>query len=115
MNTRTMTPFQQALETVEALPREDQEELIDVIHRRLVERRRAEIAQNAEETLRAVREGQAHACMRSKRTMEAQRICVGMGWRTICSTNRGIDPCDGWPGIPAFGVLSNAERGRMPV
>ena len=60
MNTRTMTPFQQALETVEALPREDQEELIDVIHRRLVERRRAEIAQNAEETLRAVREGQAH-------------------------------------------------------
>ena len=60
MNARTMTPFQQALETVEALPREDQEELIDVIHRRLVERRRAEIAQNAEETLRAVREGQAH-------------------------------------------------------
>jgi hypothetical protein len=60
MNARTMTPFQRALETVEALPREDQEELIDVIHRRLVERRRAEIAHNAEETLRAVREGQAH-------------------------------------------------------
>ena len=65
MNARTMTPFQRALETVEALPREDQEELIDVIHRRLVERRRAEIAQNAEETLRAVRAGQAHACLRA--------------------------------------------------
>jgi len=55
-----MTPFQQALETVEALPREDQAELISVIQRRLAERRRAEIAHNAAETLRAVREGEAH-------------------------------------------------------
>jgi hypothetical protein len=45
---------------VEALPREDQEELISGIHRRLVERRRAEIAHNAVETLRAVRGGEAY-------------------------------------------------------
>ncbi|MBD3251881.1 hypothetical protein GF380_05540 [Candidatus Uhrbacteria bacterium] len=57
MNSRTMTPFQQALETVESLSREDQEELLSVIHRRLVERRRTGIAHNAQET---VREGEAH-------------------------------------------------------
>jgi len=51
--------FQDAIETVESLPAEDQEELIDLIQRRLAERRRAEIARHAEETLQAVREGRA--------------------------------------------------------
>ena len=51
--------LQQALDTVEELPPEDQETLIELIQRRLVERRRAEIAGNAVATLQAVREGRA--------------------------------------------------------
>ena len=51
--------LQQALDIVEELPPEDQETLIELIQRRLVERRRAEIAGNAAATLQAVREGRA--------------------------------------------------------
>ena len=53
------SPFQRAIDVIEALPPEDQETLIDLMGRRLVERRRAEIAHHAAETLRAVREGRA--------------------------------------------------------
>ena len=59
MKQRTEVSFQDAIETVEALPPEDQRELIDLIPRRLAQRRRADIAYNAKETLRAVREGEA--------------------------------------------------------
>ena len=55
----TASLFQRALDIVEELPPEDQETLIEVIQRRLVERRRAEIAENAAATLEAVREGRA--------------------------------------------------------
>ena len=51
------TPFQVAIDIVEALPLAEQEELLDLLQRRLLERRRAEIARHAEETLQAVREG----------------------------------------------------------
>ena len=51
--------LQQALDVVESLPPDDQETLIDLIRHRLVEKRRAEIAHNAEETLQAVRDGRA--------------------------------------------------------
>ena len=51
--------LQQALDVVESLPPDDQGTLIDLIRHRLVERRRAEIARNAEETLQAVRDGRA--------------------------------------------------------
>ena len=53
------SPLQQALEAVEALSAEDQETLLELIQRRLAERRRTQIATNAAVTLRAVREGQA--------------------------------------------------------
>jgi hypothetical protein len=53
------TPFQTAIEVVEGLPPEDQETLIELIHHRLVEHRRDEIARHAAETLQAVREGRA--------------------------------------------------------
>jgi hypothetical protein len=59
MRPRTFTPFQKAIDVIEELPLEDQETLIDLIHHRLVERRRAEIARHAVETLQSVREGQA--------------------------------------------------------
>ena len=51
--------LQQALDVVEKLPPEDQETLIELIQRRLVEQRRAEIASNASATLQAVREDRA--------------------------------------------------------
>jgi len=51
--------LQQALDVVEKLPPEDQETLIELIQRRLVEQGRAEIARNASATLQAVREGRA--------------------------------------------------------
>ncbi len=57
---KTQLPLlQQALDVVESLPPEGQEALIDLILRRLVERRRAEIARNAEMTLQALRDGRA--------------------------------------------------------
>lgn len=51
--------LQQALDVVEKLPPEDQETLIELIQRRLVQQRRAEIASNASATLQAVQEGRA--------------------------------------------------------
>ena len=59
MGQRTSIPFQRAIDVIEALPLEDQETLIDLVHRRLMECRRAEIARHAAETLQAVREGRA--------------------------------------------------------
>jgi hypothetical protein len=59
MSPTHISPLQKALEIVEALPPEDQETLVDVIRRRLIELRRSEIATNAEATLKAVREGKA--------------------------------------------------------
>ena len=55
MNTQT-SYFQDVIETVEKLPRDDQMELVEIIRQRLLEQRRSEIAQNAQQTLRAVRE-----------------------------------------------------------
>lgn len=51
--------LQQALDVVDKLPPEDQETLIEVVQRRLVEQRRAEIARNAAATLQAAHEGKA--------------------------------------------------------
>ena len=59
MSQMVSSPFQKAIDVIEALPPEDQEMLIDLIRRRLIERRRAEIACHAAETLQAVREGRA--------------------------------------------------------
>ena len=56
---RDVSLLQQALDVVESLPPDEQETLIELVRRRLVERRRAEIARNAEETLQAVRDGRA--------------------------------------------------------
>jgi hypothetical protein len=49
--------LQRALDAVEKLPPDDQETLLDLVRRRLADRRRAEIAHNAEVTLQAVRDG----------------------------------------------------------
>jgi hypothetical protein len=57
-NTHT-SQFQQAIEVVESLSADDQLLLIDVIKRRLIEKRRTEIAQAAADTVLAVHEGRA--------------------------------------------------------
>ena len=56
---REVSLLQQALDAVESLPPDEQEALIDLVRRRLVERRRTEIARNAKETLQAVHDGRA--------------------------------------------------------
>ena len=53
------SPFQEALDTLEALPPHDQKTVIGLVQQRLAEQRRGEIARNAEETLQGVREGRA--------------------------------------------------------
>jgi hypothetical protein len=53
------TPFQKALDAVESLPVDVQEEIIEIIKKRLVEDRREGIAANAREAVTAVREGRA--------------------------------------------------------
>ena len=59
MSTKTPTPIQQALDQIEGLEADDQRLVIEIVHQRLVERRRAEIAENARTTMRAFREGRA--------------------------------------------------------
>lgn len=58
MNTQT-SYFQDAIETVEKLPVDDQTLLIEIIRQRLLEQRRSEIEQNAQDTIKSVREGRA--------------------------------------------------------
>ncbi len=47
--------FQTAIEYVEALSPEDQDLLIEIIQKRRIEKRRAEIAENAAQTLAAMK------------------------------------------------------------
>jgi hypothetical protein len=55
----SVLPFGEVLEAVEKLSLEEQETLIEIIRRRIIEQRRAEIASNAATTLQAVGEGRA--------------------------------------------------------
>jgi hypothetical protein len=59
MSPPTSTPFEEALECVDRLPPGDQEVLVEIVRKRLVEKRRREIAAGALSTLRAFRETQA--------------------------------------------------------
>ncbi|MGD9159179.1 MAG: hypothetical protein PVG39_12280 [Desulfobacteraceae bacterium] len=58
MNIHQETPFQKALDAIESLP-DAQEEILDIMKKRLAEDRREEIAANANEAVMAVREGRA--------------------------------------------------------
>ncbi len=59
MEQLALTPFQQALDVIEQFSADDQQVLIEIVRRRLVEQRRAEIARNARSTVQAFREGRA--------------------------------------------------------
>jgi hypothetical protein len=49
--------FQEVIETVEALPPEDQSLLIEIIRQRLIQQRRAELAQEIAEARHAYEQG----------------------------------------------------------
>lgn len=51
--------FQEIIDSIEGLSMEDQEQLFELIHKRRVEARRAEIAANAQEVFKAVEMGTA--------------------------------------------------------
>lgn len=53
------TPFEAALDVIDRLPPDDQEAIIEIVRKRIIERRRCEIADNAQATLQAFREGRA--------------------------------------------------------
>lgn len=52
-------PFEAALDVIDRLPPDDQEAIIEIVRRRIVDRWRHEIADNAQATLQALREGRA--------------------------------------------------------
>jgi hypothetical protein len=55
----TTSRFQDIIDSVESLSVEDQDYLFDLIHKRRIEKRRLEIKQNGEETLKALAIGTA--------------------------------------------------------
>lgn len=54
---RTLSSFGDVLEAADALSPEEQEALVDVLHRRLIESRRLEIAQDIREAQQEYRKG----------------------------------------------------------
>ena len=56
---QTTSLLQQALDAIELLSVEEQQTVVELVQNRLSEKRRTEIARNAEETLSAVRERRA--------------------------------------------------------
>jgi len=57
MSERASSPFQVAIETVEKLTPEEQEMLVEIMHRRLIEWRRAELAGDIAAAREAYRHG----------------------------------------------------------
>lgn len=55
---RVSSRFQEVIETVEALPPDDQELLIEIIRQRLIQQRRAELASEVTEVRRAYQRGE---------------------------------------------------------
>ncbi|MBD2392816.1 hypothetical protein H6G11_00915 [Cyanobacterium aponinum FACHB-4101] len=53
----TTTYFQNIIESIESLPVDDQDYLFDLIRKRRIEKRRLDILQNGEETIKAWKEG----------------------------------------------------------
>ncbi|HNS01895.1 MAG TPA: hypothetical protein PKM78_05870 [Anaerolineae bacterium] len=57
--TTPTTSFDAALELIDRLPPDDQEAIIEIVRKRIIDHRRGEIADNAQATLQAFREGRA--------------------------------------------------------
>lgn len=50
--------FQEIIESVEALPLDDREILMDIINKRIIEQRREELVADLEESMQAYRKGE---------------------------------------------------------
>ena len=59
MNEDKIVTLQSALDYVEKLPPDEQETLIEILKKRMIERRRDEIARHAKDTLNGVKEKRA--------------------------------------------------------
>ena len=59
MEQTRLSPLEQVLDIAAEMTLEEQETLVDLLQRRLIDVRRADIARNAAATLQAVREGHA--------------------------------------------------------
>jgi hypothetical protein len=57
---RTTSSFQEAIETIERLPPDDQALLIEIIRQRLIDQRRAELAAEITEARAAYQRGEVH-------------------------------------------------------
>jgi len=57
----TSSRFQEVIEMVETLPPDDQALLIEIIHQRLIQNRRAELAAEIAEARDAYRRGEVHS------------------------------------------------------
>ena len=54
-----MMTYQELIERIESLPIEEQDDLFELIRKRRIEQRRAEILANAQEVMQAVKSGTA--------------------------------------------------------
>jgi hypothetical protein len=52
--------FQELIESVEALPIEDREMLVEIINKRIIEQRREQLVADMEEALEAYKRGDVH-------------------------------------------------------
>ncbi|HNY33832.1 MAG TPA: hypothetical protein PKK68_04175 [Methanothrix soehngenii] len=52
--------FQELIETLEALPIEDREMLVEIINKRIIEQRRERLVADMKESLEACRRGEVH-------------------------------------------------------
>ncbi len=57
---RNIMPFGEILETVDRLPLEEQESLIEILHRRVIEQRRAELEKDIREAQKEFEAGHTH-------------------------------------------------------
>jgi len=60
MSSRQAVTFQDALDIVESLPEDQQEDLIDIIRRRLIEHRRENLAEHIREARGEYMRGEVH-------------------------------------------------------
>ncbi|VVB66854.1 Uncharacterised protein [uncultured archaeon] len=56
----TRPGFQELIESVEALPIEDREMLVEIINKRIIEQRRERLVADTEEALEAYKRGDVH-------------------------------------------------------
>jgi len=110
MSQMVTSSFQKAIDVVEALPPEDQETLIDLIHRRLIARKRAELTEDIAAAREAYRRGDVRRGMVDDLMAElAEPVTVTQRTNTIvgCDLEQIV--------AKALGILNGGGKaGRVP-